>query len=46
MPNLGAKPVAAEPRPAEILALKDQIQHRVEEIWGVRLEPEPVMVGF
>jgi UDP-N-acetylmuramate dehydrogenase len=30
----------------EILALKDQIQHRVEEIWGVRLEPEPVMVGF
>jgi UDP-N-acetylmuramate dehydrogenase len=31
---------------AEILALKDEIQHRVEEIWGVRLEPEPVMVGF
>ena len=31
---------------AEILALKDQIQHRVEEIWGVRLDPEPVMVGF
>ena len=31
---------------AEVLALKDQIQHRVEEIWGVRLEPEPVMVGF
>ncbi len=31
---------------AEILALKDQIQHRVEDIWGVRLEPEPVMVGF
>jgi len=31
---------------AEILALKDQIQHRVEELWGVRLEPEPVMVGF
>jgi UDP-N-acetylmuramate dehydrogenase len=30
---------------AEILALKDQIQHRVEEIWGVRLEPEPVFVG-
>ena len=30
----------------EILALKDQIQQRVEEIWGVRLEPEPVMVGF
>ncbi len=31
---------------AEVLALKDQIQHRVEEIWGVRLEPEPVLVGF
>ncbi len=31
---------------AEVLALKDQIQHRVEEIWGVCLEPEPVMVGF
>jgi len=31
---------------AEVLTLKDQIQHRVEEIWGVRLEPEPVLVGF
>lgn len=31
---------------ADVLALKDQIQHRVEEIWGVRLEPEPVAVGF
>ncbi len=31
---------------AEVLALKEQIQHRVEEIWGLRLEPEPVMVGF
>jgi UDP-N-acetylmuramate dehydrogenase len=31
---------------AEVLALKDQIQQRVEEIWGIRLEPEPVMVGF
>jgi UDP-N-acetylmuramate dehydrogenase len=30
----------------EIIALKDQILQRVEEIWGVRLEPEPVMVGF
>jgi UDP-N-acetylenolpyruvoylglucosamine reductase len=29
-----------------VLALKDQIQARVEEIWGVKLEPEPVMVGF
>lgn len=31
---------------AEVLALKDQIQHRVKEIWGIMLEPEPVMVGF
>lgn len=31
---------------AEVLALSDQIQQRVEEIWSVRLEPEPVMVGF
>ncbi len=31
---------------AEVLALKDQIQQRVDEIWGVKLEPEPVMVGF
>jgi UDP-N-acetylmuramate dehydrogenase len=31
---------------AEVLALKDQIQSRVEDIWGVRLEPEPVMVGL
>ncbi|MFY9742844.1 MAG: UDP-N-acetylmuramate dehydrogenase [Candidatus Sulfotelmatobacter sp.] len=31
---------------AQVLALKEQIQHRVEEIWGVRLEAEPVMMGF
>jgi UDP-N-acetylmuramate dehydrogenase len=31
---------------AEVLALSEQIQQRVEEAWGVRLEPEPVMVGF
>ena len=31
---------------AEVLALKDQIQSRVEEIWGILLEPEPVMVGL
>jgi UDP-N-acetylmuramate dehydrogenase len=30
---------------ADVLALKEQIQHRVEEIWGVPLEPEPVIVG-
>jgi UDP-N-acetylmuramate dehydrogenase len=31
---------------ADVLTLKEQIQHRVEEIWGIHLEPEPVMVGF
>jgi len=31
---------------AEVLVLKEHIQQRVEEIWGVSLEPEPVMVGF
>ena len=31
---------------AEVLALKNQIQQRVQEMWGVQLEPEPVMVGF
>jgi UDP-N-acetylmuramate dehydrogenase len=31
---------------SEVLALRDQIQQRVEEIWGVRLESEPVFVGF
>ena len=31
---------------AEILALKEEIQLRVQEAWGVHLEPEPVLVGF
>jgi UDP-N-acetylmuramate dehydrogenase len=31
---------------ADIVALKDQIEQRVEEIWGIRLETEPVFVGF
>jgi UDP-N-acetylmuramate dehydrogenase len=30
----------------DIMALKDQIQERVEVIWDIRLEPEPVFVGF
>ncbi len=30
----------------DILSLKEQIQGRVKEIWGVQLAPEPVMVGF
>jgi len=31
---------------AEVVALKEEIQQRVEEVWGIRLEPEPVFVGF
>jgi UDP-N-acetylmuramate dehydrogenase len=31
---------------AEIVHFKDEIQQRVEEQWGVRLEMEPVLVGF
>jgi UDP-N-acetylmuramate dehydrogenase len=30
----------------DVLALKDHIQQRVEELWGIHLEPEPVFVGF
>jgi UDP-N-acetylmuramate dehydrogenase len=29
---------------ADVVALKREIQHRVESIWGVRLEQEPVFV--
>jgi UDP-N-acetylmuramate dehydrogenase len=31
---------------ADVVALEEQIRHRVEDIWGLRLEPEPVFVGF
>jgi UDP-N-acetylmuramate dehydrogenase len=31
---------------ADILGLKDHIQQRVDELWGIQLEPEPVLVGF
>ncbi len=31
---------------AAILALSSEIQNRVEQRWGLRLEPEPVFVGF
>ena len=31
---------------ADVIALKEQIQQRVEEIWGIRLEPESALVGF
>jgi UDP-N-acetylmuramate dehydrogenase len=30
----------------EILALKGEIQQRVEQVWGIKLEREPVLVGF
>jgi len=33
-------------RAAEIMRLKDEIQHAVLEAWGIALEAEPVMVGF
>ena len=31
---------------SDIVRLKDEIQSRVQEAWGIRLEPEPVFVGF
>jgi UDP-N-acetylmuramate dehydrogenase len=31
---------------AEIIALKEEIQERVAQVWGIHLEPEPVFVGF
>ena len=31
---------------ADIVGLKDHIQQRVEELWHIQLEPEPVFVGF
>jgi UDP-N-acetylmuramate dehydrogenase len=31
---------------ADIVGLKEHIQQRVEELWGIQLEPEPVFVGF
>jgi UDP-N-acetylmuramate dehydrogenase len=31
---------------ADIVAFKQGVQQRVEEIWGILLEPEPVFVGF
>jgi len=30
---------------AEIMAFRDEIQGRVEELWGIRLDLEPVFVG-
>ena len=31
---------------SDIVGLKDEIQHGVQEAWGILLEPEPVFVGF
>ncbi|MGA2358233.1 MAG: UDP-N-acetylmuramate dehydrogenase [Terriglobales bacterium] len=31
---------------SDIIGLKDEIQHGVQEAWGILLEPEPVFVGF
>jgi UDP-N-acetylmuramate dehydrogenase len=33
-------------RAIDIVALKDEIQSRVKNAWGILLEPEPVFVGF
>ena len=33
-------------RAVDVVALKEQIEQRVWETWGIRLEPEPVFVGF
>jgi UDP-N-acetylmuramate dehydrogenase len=30
----------------EVVALQEEIQRRVEETWGIHLDPEPVLVGF
>jgi UDP-N-acetylmuramate dehydrogenase len=31
---------------SDILALKDEVQQKVRDVWGVELHPEPVFVGF
>jgi UDP-N-acetylmuramate dehydrogenase len=35
-----------EAQAGDIVELKDAIQRGVEGAWGIRLEPEPVLVGF
>lgn len=30
----------------DIIALKDEVQRRVQDVWGIQLQPEPVFVGF
>ena len=31
---------------ADVIALRDEIQSGVQQTWGVRLQPEPVFLGF
>jgi UDP-N-acetylmuramate dehydrogenase len=31
---------------SDIVALKDEVQQKVRDVWGVELHPEPVFVGF
>jgi UDP-N-acetylmuramate dehydrogenase len=31
---------------SDIVSLKDEIQHGVQEAWGILLKPEPVFIGF
>jgi len=31
---------------SDIMALKDEVQKKVFDVWGVQLHPEPVFVGF
>jgi len=31
---------------SELIELKNEIQDRVQQLWGIRLQPEPVMLGF
>jgi len=37
---------AGDAHASDIIELKDTIQQSVERAWGIRLEPEPVFVGF
>jgi UDP-N-acetylmuramate dehydrogenase len=30
----------------DIIALKNEVQHKVRELWGICLQPEPVFAGF
>jgi UDP-N-acetylenolpyruvoylglucosamine reductase len=31
---------------ADMVRLKEQVQDKVKENWGIMLDPEPVFVGF